>query len=64
MDKTIGSGLKPKTEQLNKIRQTLKQDCDLNLTDKEALDCYIALFYLGRAIFRFNSQKGDKNGQP
>ena len=50
--------LKPKKEQLNRIKEVLKQDYGLNLSDKETLDCYISLFYLGRAIFRFNQQKG------
>jgi hypothetical protein len=58
MQEANGQKLKPKKEQLNKIKEVLKQNYDLNLSDKEALDCYISLFYLGRAIFRFNQQKG------
>lgn len=58
MQESTGQKLKPKKEQLNKIKEVLKQDYNLNLSDKEVLDCYISLFYLGRAIFRFNQQKG------
>ena len=58
MQETDGQKLKPKKEQLIKIKEVLKQDYNLTLSDKEVLDCYISLFYLGRAIFRFNQQKG------
>lgn len=58
MQEATGQKLKPKKEQLNKIKEVLNRDYNLNLTDKEVLDCYISLFYLGRAIFRFNQQKG------
>jgi hypothetical protein len=58
MQEASGQKLKPQKEQLNKIKEVLKQDYNLNLSDKEVLDCYISFFYLGRAIFRFNQQKG------
>ncbi len=62
MQESTGQKIKPEKDQLNKIKETLKQEYNLNLTDKEVLDCYISLFYLGRAIFKFNSQKGGRNG--
>lgn len=58
MQEASGQKLKLKKEQLNKIKEVLKQNYNLNLSDKEVLDCYISLFYLGRAIFNFNLQKG------
>jgi len=57
MQEEKGLKLKPKKVQLNKIKETLQAEYNLNLTDKEVLDCYISLFYLGRAIFNFNLQK-------
>ncbi len=58
MQEASGQKLKPKKEQLNKIKEVFNQDYNLNLSDKEVLDCYISFFYLGRAIFNFNLQKG------
>lgn len=50
--------VKPQQEQLNKIKKTFEEKYKVTVTDKDALECYIALFYLGRAIFMFNTQKG------
>lgn len=61
MDKAIGRDIKPEKDQLNKIKTTFEEKYQITVSDKDALDCYIALFYLGRAIFKFNTQKGVDN---
>ena len=38
MQEASGQKLKPKKEQLNKIKEVLNQDYNLNLSDKEVLD--------------------------
>ncbi len=60
MDKTTGE-VKPEKEQLNKIKKTFEEKYKVAVSGKEALECYIALFYLGRAIFKFHTQKGVTN---
>lgn len=60
MDKTTGE-VKPEKEQLNKIKKTFEEKFKVTVSDKDTLECYIALFYLGRAIFKFNTQKGVTN---
>lgn len=60
MDKTTGE-VKPEKEQLNKIKKTFEEKYKATVSDEDALECYIALFYLGRAIFKFNNQKGVTN---
>ena len=60
MDKTTGE-IKPEKEQLNKIKKTFEEKYKVTVSDKDALECYIALFYLGRAIFKFHTQKGVTN---
>lgn len=33
------------------------------LTEAELSECLLSLFYLGRAIYKFNIQTGGKNGK-
>jgi len=60
MDKPTGE-LNPEKKQLNKIKKTFQDKYNITVSDKDALECYISLFYLGRAIFKFNTQKGVTN---
>jgi|GEM_PF-1555472 len=56
-----GQKIKPDKEHLSKIKKTFEEKYQVTVTDKDVLECYIALFYLGRAIFKFNTQKGVDN---
>ena len=46
--------IKPETKQLNKIKKTFEEKYNITVSDKDALECYISLFYLGRAIFKYD----------
>jgi len=53
--------VKPQSKHLNTIKKSFKENYQIDISDKEALECFISLFYLGRAIYKFNCPKGDKN---
>jgi len=53
--------IKPKSNHLNIIKKSFKENYHIDISDKEALECFISLFYLGRAIYKFNCLKGGKH---
>lgn len=53
--------IKPQKQSLNNIKKSFKENYQIDISDKEALECYISLFYLGRAIYKFNCPKGGKH---
>jgi hypothetical protein len=57
------SGESPDTKNTKEVKTYFETKLQRNLTDKELSECIQSLYYLGRAIYKFNLQKQEvKNG--
>ena len=47
--------IKPTTEDIEQIKVFFKQKYDVSLTDEEAKEVYFSLYYLGKALYRYQN---------
>ena len=47
--------IKPTIEDIDQIKTFFKEKYGVLLTDNEAKEVYISLFYLGKALYRYNN---------
>ncbi len=47
--------IKPTTEDIEQIKTFFKERYGVLLTDEEAKEAFISLYYLGKALYRYNN---------